>query len=144
MKLYREGDSWRFLGPRVAPGTKLFCKGQYRLAVYPCTQCKSQLWQGAKEESYVEIYQKLVISSRRGNSSKFTMFCIAKFWSLLLLNSHPQYCKGFILMSVAEAPVYLRRTCGTPIERRDIGQVEDKHSHCVTNHLPSGSASTLL
>ena len=57
-----------FLAPSRAQGgagnLKLSCKGQYRLAVYPCTQCKSQIWQGAREESDVEVYQKLVISSK--------------------------------------------------------------------------------
>ena len=65
MELYREVG---FLVLSRAQGDagnlKLSCKGQYRLAVYPCTQCKSQIWQGAKEESDVEIYQKLVISSK--------------------------------------------------------------------------------
>ena len=31
----------------------LSCKGQYRLVVYPCTQFKSQIWQGAEEVSDV-------------------------------------------------------------------------------------------
>ena len=66
MELYREVG---LLVPSRAQGgagnLNLSCKGQYRLAVYPCTQCKSQIGQGAKEEeSDVEIYQKLVISSK--------------------------------------------------------------------------------
>ena len=64
MELYREVG---FLVPSRAQGgagkLKLSCKGQYRLAVYPYTQCKGQILQGAKEESDVEIYQKLVIPS---------------------------------------------------------------------------------
>ena len=63
MKLYREGGFLTLSRAQdSARNLKLFCKGQYRLAVYPCTQCNSQLWQGAKEESDVEIFQKLVIS----------------------------------------------------------------------------------
>lgn len=65
MELYREvGFLALSRAQRGAGNLKLSCKGQYRLAVYPCTQCKSQIGQGAKEESDVEIYQKLVISSK--------------------------------------------------------------------------------
>ena len=57
MELYREvGFLALSRAQRGAGKLKLSCKGQYRLAVYPCTQCKSQIGQGAKEEeSDVEI-----------------------------------------------------------------------------------------
>ena len=68
MELYREVG---FLVLSRAQGDagnlKLSCKGQYRLAVYPCTQCKSQLWQGGIEESYVEIYQSWLFPPSLGN-----------------------------------------------------------------------------
>ena len=65
MELYREVGFLVLSRAQGGAGNlKLSCKGQYRLAVYPCTQSKSQIWQGAEEESDVEIYQKLVISSK--------------------------------------------------------------------------------
>ena len=62
MELYREvGFLALSRAQRGAGNLKLSCKGQYRLAVYPCTQCKSQIGQGAKEESGAQSLEKAVL-----------------------------------------------------------------------------------
>ena len=93
MELYREEG---FLACSRAQNNVgnliLSCKGQYRLAVYLCTQCKSQIWQGAKEESDVEIYQKLVISSKSWKcSAPYSPFEKIEIGKLLM--KFPTYIK---------------------------------------------------
>ena len=70
MELYREeGFLARSRAQNNVGNLILSCKGQLRLAVYTCTQCKSQIWQGAEEVSdvgkaqcFLQVFENVVLS----------------------------------------------------------------------------------